>query len=74
MTGCGCQFATQSSGPVWGPDDTTKPTPSRPGGAKDIYRPDILENIESTIKQLDGELRELSLDIHSGNLVDLVMS
>ncbi|RDB23724.1 Peptidase M20 domain-containing protein 2 [Hypsizygus marmoreus] len=65
MTGCGCQFATQNSGPVWSPDDKAKPTPSRPDGASGIYRPDILEHIEATIKELDGELRDLSLDIHS---------
>ncbi|KAF5384097.1 hypothetical protein D9615_003262 [Tricholomella constricta] len=65
MTGCGCQFSTQTTGPVWHPDDKAIPTPTRPNGEKDIYRPDILEHIEATIKELDGELRELSLDIHS---------
>lgn len=29
-----------------------------------IYRPDILETISETINAMDGELRELSLDIH----------
>ncbi|GLB39888.1 putative peptidase dimerisation domain containing protein [Lyophyllum shimeji] len=65
MTTCGCQFATLSSGPVWSPEDIAEPAPTRPNGLPDIYRPDILENIEATIKELDSELRELSLDIHS---------
>ncbi|RDB23723.1 Peptidase M20 domain-containing protein 2 [Hypsizygus marmoreus] len=64
MTGCGCQFA-QTSGVVWSPDDIDKPTPSRPNAVTSIHRADILEHIEATIKQLDGELRALSLDIHS---------
>lgn len=60
-----CHFSTQnsSSGVAWRPEDTAKPTPARPN-ASDIYRPEILDHIESTIKELDGELRELSLDIH----------
>lgn len=62
---CGCQFATQNSGPAWSPEDSTKPAPSNPDGAKDIYRPDILEHIEATIKQLDEKLKALCLDIHS---------
>ncbi|KAG6855820.1 hypothetical protein H0H87_010582 [Tephrocybe sp. NHM501043] len=62
---CGCQSATQSSGPIWGPDDASQPTPSRPEGVSDLYRPDILQNIEETLKELDDELRELSLDIHA---------
>ncbi|KAG5642255.1 hypothetical protein DXG03_003356 [Asterophora parasitica] len=65
MSGCGCQFTIQNAGPVWHPDDKEKPTPSNPSGLKDIYRPDILEHVEATLKDLDGELRELSLDIHS---------
>ncbi|KAG6860241.1 hypothetical protein C0995_013787 [Termitomyces sp. Mi166 len=60
---CGCQLATQNTGPVWRPSDNVKPTPSRPNA--DIYRPDILQNIEETLKELDGELRALSLDIHA---------
>lgn len=72
---CGCQFATQNAGPVWRPNDGLKATPSRPD--IEIYRPDILQSIEETIKDLDVELRELSLDIHgmliifSGLLADL---
>ncbi|KAG5636875.1 hypothetical protein H0H81_006536 [Sphagnurus paluster] len=65
MTGCGCQFANSGSGPVWHPDDGLKPAPTHPEGSKDIYRPDILESIEATIKELDQELRALSLDIHA---------
>ncbi|KAF8062299.1 hypothetical protein FPV67DRAFT_1421783 [Lyophyllum atratum] len=62
---CGCQFATQNAGPVWSPEDKAKAAPTRPNGAEDIYRPDILEHIEATIKELDSQLRELSLDIHA---------
>jgi hypothetical protein len=53
----------QSNNKVWHPDDKAQATPSQPG-SNDIYRPDILETIEAKIKELDGELRELSLDIH----------
>ncbi|EDR10639.1 uncharacterized protein LACBIDRAFT_317321 [Laccaria bicolor S238N-H82] len=49
---------------VWRPDDNAQPKPRRPGSS-DIYRPDVLETIESTIKDLDAELRALSLDIHA---------
>ncbi|KAG6855737.1 hypothetical protein H0H87_011407 [Tephrocybe sp. NHM501043] len=64
---CGCEFSAQvvGSGSVWKRGDTTKPSPSRPNGASDIYRPDILKHIEETLKELDHELRELSLDIHA---------
>jgi len=48
---------------VWRPDDTAQPTPSQPGSTQ-LYRPDILETIEAKIKEMDPELRELSLDIH----------
>lgn len=65
MTSCGCQLATQNPGPVWRPEDKAKPAPTQPDGVGDLYRPDILEHIEATIKELDSELRELSLDIHS---------
>jgi hypothetical protein len=63
---CDC-FIPANEGPVWSPDDTAKPTPARPG-ATELYRPDILEHIEATIKNLDKELRELSLEIHSACL------
>lgn len=53
----------QTTGKVWHPDDKAQATPARPG-ATELYRPDILETIEAKIKDLDGELRELSLDIH----------
>ncbi|TFK31808.1 hypothetical protein BDQ12DRAFT_693525 [Crucibulum laeve] len=53
-----------SSSPVWRPDDKAQPTPKKPG-ATELYRPDILETIETTIKELNAELRELSLDIHA---------
>ncbi|KAG6882421.1 hypothetical protein C0993_010605, partial [Termitomyces sp. T159_Od127] len=55
----------KDSGSVWRPDDGSKPTPSRPDNVPNIYRLDILQNIEETLKELDGELRELSLDIHT---------
>ena len=48
---------------VWRPDDTAEPAPSRPGSSQ-LYRPDILETIEAKIKEIDAELRGLSLDIH----------
>ena len=48
---------------VWRPDDEQKPAPVRPGSSP-IYREDILLTIEEKIKELDPELRELSLDIH----------
>jgi hypothetical protein len=53
---------------VWRPDDTAQATPTRPGSSE-LYRPDILETIEAKIKQMDAELRELSLDIHGITLV-----
>lgn len=62
MSTC-CHFTPVKGGRVWSPEDTAQPTPATPG-ATDIYRPDILENIEATIKGLDAELRELSLNIH----------
>ncbi|KAF7292976.1 Peptidase M20 domain-containing protein 2 [Mycena indigotica] len=46
---------------VWRPDDKAAPTPVAPGS---VYREDILETIEQTIKNLDDELRALSMDIH----------
>ncbi|CAA7266203.1 unnamed protein product [Cyclocybe aegerita] len=49
---------------VWRPDDNTSPSPAQPGSSE-IYRCDILETIEAKIKELDSELRELSLDIHA---------
>jgi hypothetical protein len=60
---CGC-FVPANDGPVWGPEDPGKPAPARPS-ATELYRPDILEFIETTIMGMDKELRELSLDIHS---------
>ncbi|KAG5725164.1 Peptidase M20 domain-containing protein 2 [Termitomyces sp. T112] len=60
---CGCHFATQNAGSVWRPNDKLEPTPSRRDA--EIYRPDILQNIEETLKELDSDLRELSLDIHA---------
>ena len=48
---------------AWRPYDTAEPTPLRAGSSQ-LYRPDILETIEAKIKEIDAELRELSLDIH----------
>lgn len=48
---------------LWRPEDAQKPAPVKPG-ASELYRPDILATIEAKIKELDPELRELSLDIH----------
>jgi len=47
----------------WHPDDKATPAPARPGFSQ-LFRPDVLETIEQKIGELDGELRELSLDIH----------
>nr|GAT45613.1 predicted protein [Mycena chlorophos] len=46
---------------VWRPNEG-KPAPVAPGS---VYREDILETVEQTIKSLDDELRELSMDIHA---------
>ena len=62
---CICDHTNETfaSNEVWRPDDNAQPKPGRPGFS-DLYRPDVLETIESTIKDLDPELRALSLDIH----------
>ncbi|KAJ7178012.1 hypothetical protein C8R46DRAFT_1346276 [Mycena filopes] len=48
---------------VWRPDDTTPTVPVCPDT---VYREDILNtaSVEKTIKDLDGELRKLSMDIY----------
>jgi hypothetical protein len=61
---CGCELASYS-GPVWTPGDNAKPAPSDSDGAATLFRPDILVHIDKTIKALGGDLRDLSLDIHS---------
>lgn len=48
---------------VWHPDDPAQPTPSSPNSTE-LYRPDVLETIETKVREMDGELRALSLDIH----------
>ena len=48
---------------VWHPDDDAQPMPSNPDLTK-LYRPEVLQTIESKIRELDAELRSLSLDIH----------
>ena len=60
---CNQHASDSSNSKVWRPDDTAQPTPLKPGFSK-LYRPDILETIEAKIKEMDAELRELSLDIH----------
>ncbi|KAF8208191.1 hypothetical protein K438DRAFT_317934 [Mycena galopus ATCC 62051] len=62
MTPQSFKAAPTPPGTVWRPDDTTPAVPVCPDS---VYREDILEAIEQKIKALDGELRELSLDIHS---------
>lgn len=52
-----------STGKVWHPDDKAQATPTRLNSSE-LYRPDVLNTIEAKIRELDGELRELSLDIH----------
>ncbi|KAF9523771.1 hypothetical protein CPB83DRAFT_862255 [Crepidotus variabilis] len=54
----------KSTGIVWRPTDDVQPAPKRPGSTE-IFRPDVLETIESKIMELDSELNELSLDIHA---------
>jgi len=75
---CNChseESIPESNNKPWRPDDKAQATAARPGSTE-IYRPDILETIEEKIKELDLELRELSLDIHgklprSSNLKEL---
>ena len=53
-----------SNSKVRRPDDVTEQsTPYQPGSGE-LYRPDVLETIEAKIKDMDTELRELSLNIH----------
>ena len=69
-----CQCSTDSEpkstfdlNRVWRPDDGQTPAPLKPGSGA-IYREDIFETIREKIKELDPELRELSLDIHGEQL------
>jgi len=48
---------------VWHPDDNAQPTPSNPKSGK-IFRPEVLETMEAKMREMDSELRALSLDIH----------
>jgi hypothetical protein len=50
------------SGTVWRPEDDPKIRP--PLHVGEVYRPDILSVIESSIDGLSEELRALSLNIH----------
>ena len=34
-------------------------------GPNEVFRPDVMKTIEVTLTELSGELRELSLKIHS---------
>jgi hypothetical protein len=47
------------SDPIWRPGDSKEPAVDH----RTLYRPEILETIEATIKSLSKELRALSLDI-----------
>ncbi|KAM6501120.1 hypothetical protein JOM56_004134 [Amanita muscaria] len=49
---------------VWRPDDTSEPSPAKPGSSE-LFREDIIEFIDKTIEEFSQELRDLSLDIHS---------
>ncbi|KAF5352090.1 hypothetical protein D9758_009388 [Tetrapyrgos nigripes] len=49
---------------VWRPEDDTRPTAECPEGLP-IFRPDILDFIEQKTQGLSGELRKLSMDLHS---------
>jgi hypothetical protein len=63
---------TQDVTKLWRPEDDPRPVPQSPNGS--IYRPDILEAIELRITELDAELRELSLDLHSVYSIGLLSS
>jgi hypothetical protein len=60
---CHCDSVEQTAFTLWRPEDKYHPTPLRPGSSE-IYRADILETIEVKIKELNEELRAVSLDIH----------
>lgn len=47
---------------VWRPEDADPPVAETPGS--EIFRPDILDEIEKKIGEISKELNELSLDIH----------
>lgn len=47
---------------VWRPEDVDPPVPNTPGS--EVYRPDIIDEIEKKIGEMSNELNELSLDIH----------
>lgn len=47
---------------VWRPEDVDPPVPQTLGS--EIFRPDILDEIEKKIGEMSKELNELSLDIH----------
>ncbi|KAE9390648.1 hypothetical protein BT96DRAFT_833152, partial [Gymnopus androsaceus JB14] len=48
---------------VWRPEDADPPVAETPGS--EIFRPDILDEIEKKIGEISKELNELSLDIHA---------
>jgi len=58
---CGLENSANSASVFWHPDDVSTETQ---GTREPVYKPEILETIESTIISLDDELRTLSLDIH----------
>jgi hypothetical protein len=53
---------------VWRPEDDPKIRPPPQEGQ--VYRPDILDIIETTLDGLSRELRALSLDIHGNHLLE----
>ena len=61
----------ESKKKAWHPDDQVEPAPSSPNSSE-LYRPAILETIEEKIKELDSDLRALSLDIHCMTLANNV--
>ncbi|KAJ3880761.1 hypothetical protein F5051DRAFT_149379 [Lentinula edodes] len=54
---------SSSTPEVWRPEDTVPPVPETPGS--EIFRPDILDEIEKKIEEMSKELNVLSLDIHA---------
>ncbi|TFK75626.1 hypothetical protein BDN72DRAFT_885678 [Pluteus cervinus] len=61
---CGSNKTTANTGEVWRPDNEAVPAPANPDETK-LFRPDVLKTVEAKIKELDSELRALSLEIHA---------
>ena len=60
------ELSSSAKAIVWHPDDNATPTPSNPNPTG-IYRPEVLETIEGKMREMNSDLRALSLDIHCMN-------